>query len=187
MDRKRILHHIEQTLGPVSKGWKEGTKNQTIDVVLILNAPAEGLQTYCTIGLSEQKFMLSDKKSSVRLEIFLGCHQMDANEDLVWLLFHIANKLKSSNTALERGEVLNIGSSIFPKSSFSKLYVAAPTIYPEDFWALTETKPETIFVWLIPIADAEAEFISQNGWEKFESLLETFEGDIFDIERNLVV
>ncbi|MEV6873316.1 suppressor of fused domain protein [Amycolatopsis sp. NPDC051128] len=38
-------------------------------------------------------------------------------------------------------------------------------------------------VWIVPISRREAEFVSVNGWQRFESLLAEYDPDLLDLHR----
>jgi Suppressor of fused protein (SUFU) len=67
------------------------------------------------------------------------------------------------------------------------LYCGAPVYFSDEFHEIEDTDPPTILVWLIPITRAEAVFIAESAWERFEDALVESDPDLLDLERPSVI
>jgi hypothetical protein len=98
-----------------------------------------------------------------------------------------ANSIVSSGRGLLRGDVIGPSGPIILGSLLNSVYSAIPMIFPERFFVFEGTVPETIFPWVIPIHEDEANYIRANGWIKFEELLEQENPELWDLSRKSII
>ena len=71
---------------------------------------------------------------------------------------------------------------MFGGLEFSAVYCTSARHMPETL-EIIHGDPDLIYVWLIPIYPEEQRFCSEQGWEKFEELINSQQPDFFDLER----
>ena len=102
------------------------------------------------------------------------------------LLFQLAAGLIAHGRGLLRGEVIGPRGPLFGSGPMTALYAAIPVYLPEGF-AICDTGTVTVVMtWLVPITDAEADYVRTHGWSAFEEALVTEDPDLVNLSRNLV-
>lgn len=144
------------------------------------DAPDDGLVRYSTLGLSRHVIDLPDK--AVRQELVMCLQRRFAGNGIVSVLATVGEMLIARHQALLRGEVLRGSGSIPPGGSLDSLYAAAPVMLPDEFGTYP-SDPPTVFVWLVPIHDAEAALVATHGWLWFEQQLVERQPDLYDLRR----
>ena len=82
-----------------------------------------------------------------------------------------------ARSGLLRGQVIGPSGPIAPGATVDSFYCAPPVLFPETFGVYDATSPPTVFVWLLPVMSAEAEFIARRGWPAFEKALGEMQHD----------
>lgn len=175
--------HLERYLGPIARGWGGyAGKLAGIQVCLFEDRPIPGTVTYATLGLSRHTLEMPQGRQ-VRQELLLSVAQRFAADDLAKLLAYVAEGPVREHRALLRGEVVRLSHRLAPISRCNSLYVSTPVAFPDGLATYEDTQPATVFAWLIPIHEEEAEFVTRLGWNEFEDRLERADPDLFDLER----
>lgn len=179
--------HLEQHLGPITGGWSNSTEGDPLGVTLarFAGAPVAGASTYCTLGMSSVPLELDDRR--VRHELLAACWDRCFVSGLGGLLAGLSLQVTDRGVALRRGEVLRFGGPLFEGTQASALYAAEPAYFPPGLGVWRGSDPPTVIVWLVPIYDAEAEFVAEHGWDAFENLLQEGDPDLLDLQRAPVV
>jgi hypothetical protein len=85
------------------------------------------------------------------------------------------------------GDTLNIGHPWLHDSPFDHLVVTMPYPYGPNLEIAPKSANDARFLWLVPISAAEAEFIRNSGFDRFEDLIEESEVDVIDPHRRDLV
>lgn len=88
---------------------------------------------------------------------------------------------------LDVGSIVNIGRPWMDDSRMDHLLVSLPYSYgPGLEWAPPEAGGAR-FLWLLPIHKGEADFVRNNGLERFEEILDARQINILEVDRRSVV
>jgi hypothetical protein len=177
--------HLEQHLGPMERGWSS-VSSPSVQVRLFKGQPFDSIDTFVTLGLSDQVLAMSDGRS-VRQELLITITDDRPADVFAKLLLDVAERLREAGRALLRGEVVALKSRIIDESPACALYASMPVVFPEVLATLPDTSPPTVFVWLFPLLPAEVALVESAGWNDLEARLATAQPDLFDLARNAVV
>jgi hypothetical protein len=184
-----LIPHLEAHLGPIVGGWSEDNAGVRLPfhVVHFADAPASGLVTYSTLGLS--RHVLGQKTAGdVRQELLLIVRDREKSGRLVSALAALGELVAERHRAIPRGAAVPMGAPLLPGSLLDTFYVAEPVLLAPDFAVrLTATVPPTVFAWLVPIAASELALIDAHGWGWFEDRLAEQKRDLTDLHRAKVV
>lgn len=181
-----IIQHLETHLGEIDKGWNDTNSEHTIKVVKFENQPFENVITYSTLGLSNFVLPMIEDRTS-RQEFVFSAYKQFNNEYIASFLLTFAEHILSKNKALLRGEVIGPNAPIIWGTLLNSVYSAIPIVFENSFAVYDGTIPPTVFVWIIPLHEEEANYVRANGWVKFENLLETVDPDIWNLNRNSII
>lgn len=184
-ETRDVINHIEKFLGKMAWGYSiQGFDFITkIQVARFDNQPMQGATTFVTTGLSSKRLTQTDY-SNIRQELVF-CFRGDESlfEEIAKLLGLIASDVITSGQALIRGQVLGPAGPLFTKSTLKALYITYPVYFPEEFHKFLGSRPQTSFVWLVPIHSSENHYINTCGWSSFENALEVQDPDLLDLDR----
>ena len=100
------------------------------------------------------------------------------------VLQQVAAESIRRGSAYLAGEIIGPRGRLFSGSNFTALYVSPPVYFPSEFAeVLTENIGHVIFAWLVPIPTEEANYVTRNGWSKFEHILNRENPDLLDLCR----
>ena len=143
-----------------------------------------------TAGLSRYELASSSREGKhkhIHQELFIMLRDEDAPQNAPALLHQVVIERRDRGAAVLRGEVLIREGPVIPHTNFVALYCTVPVYYPEQMRTCQTEGVTVIFCWLLPITHSEYHFISENGWSRFEELLDQAQFDLFDLRRPSVV
>lgn len=123
----------------------------------------------------------------IRQELVFTAYRNFQSEQIASFLSTFAEYLVSANKALLHGDFIGPETPIIFGTVLNSIYSTVPMIFEEDFAVFHDSSPPTVFVWIIPIHEEEANYIRFNGWDKFEDLLEREDPELWDLTRVPVV
>lgn len=179
-----VADHLEHHLGKITRGWASNHDN-SVQVVEFRDQPERGARTLATLGLSLAPLAMP-KGRQVRQELLLCAWESYDSESLASVLGSVGDRVAASGNALLQGEVLGPGDPVCEGVSMRWFYVSIPVVYDAALGQFDGTTPSTVFAWLIPITDDEAEFVQTRGWSEFELLLERSEADLLELRRSSI-
>ncbi len=182
-----LVEHIEQFCGRILGGYTldENGEKAPFQVVRTEGGPVPGVQTICTLGLSN--FALASKHSGklIRHELVLLTRRNVESTNLAALVQQVGLEALTRSNAYLRGEVLGPRTSLTDNSTTTAFYLAQPVYFPDGFHVFTlDDDQQVVFVWLVPITTLEANFIENHGWERFEKELLKQNPDLLDFNRS---
>ncbi|MBU2714107.1 suppressor of fused domain protein [Zooshikella harenae] len=180
-----IIDHAEKFLGTINQGWKDST-GSGLQVASFCNTPFKGVNSYLSLGLNRHVLSISDTKS-IRHELIMAVNDGFSSPTIVNNILFVCESILDDHKALLRGQVVKLPSELASQLGFDALYCSIPIFWDDDFSEFSGSKPPVIIVLLIPIFNQEADFIHQNGWSKFEGLLDDKNPDLFSMNREPVV
>jgi hypothetical protein len=181
-----IIEHAEKFLGRISKGWKEDSSSDGLQVMCFKDAPFEAVDTFMTAGLSLHELKISGKKK-VRQELILPMSVTGSSDVVVSLLLFFCDLILRNHDAVLRGQIIQLPMGAAEKFGFDAVYCAIPVFMNDEFATFGGSQPPTVIVWMMPIYKSESDYVSANGWSKFENLLEKKEPDLFSLEREPII
>lgn len=181
-----LIEHLEHYLGKISEGWRDRNVNNRIQVVCFKNKPFEDIVTYSTVGLSNFELSMNNGRA-IRQELVCTAYRNFDGERIASFLSTFAESIISLNRALLRGDVIGPSAPIIFGSLLNSVYIAVPMIFDDGLFVLEDTVPETVFPWIIPVLEEEANYVRSNGWSKFEDLLERKNPELWDLHRASIV
>jgi hypothetical protein len=182
-ERDDLVQHLESYLGEIAGGWAKDAANERMpfQIVRFEESPEHGLTTYSTLGLSRHVLDLPTK--SVRQELVMTVDRVFATPSVVSVLTAVGELVLDRHRGLLRGEVLPPRGALVPSARLDALYAAAPVMLPNEFATLLGSNPPTVFVWLVPISNREADLVATHGWGWFEDQLVEQQPDLYDLDR----
>lgn len=181
-----IVEHVESILGPIDEGWRDERSESGIVAVRSRGQPYESASTYLTLGLSRHVLAMASGRD-VRQEFLFTADNRFEGAHIASFLQSFAEFVATEHRALLRGEVIGPSEPVIPGTRLNAVYAAIPVLHDKRLRTFEGTQPPTVFVWIIPIHDEEADFVRERGWEAFEDRLEAAEVDLCDLERESVV
>lgn len=188
----RLVDHLESYLGTIRCGWNELPDGGTAQfhVVEYEGLPSiKGCVAYSTLGLSNLPLAPSAKSGQlIRQELLLLARKSFGRENIPALVQQVAQEAIERNRAYLRGDVIGPRGAMFENTLLEAFYVASPVYLPEDFATCTlPTGDVAVIAWLVPITHAEAEYVHNVGWSRFEDILLAVDPDLLDFRRETVV
>jgi hypothetical protein len=181
---EQLRRHIDEYCGssPSALLVEEGLG---IRVATFEDTPTPGLVTSITIGLSGHVF---DQRSGKKLRQELMTCVDRRYQDLPWgeVLLSAGKIALSRHTAFMLGEVIGPAGPLFPEAPWCKataLLCSLPAFFDPEFAEIDLGDSPMVFVELIPITSAEAEWVQHHGWSAFFDRVNRGEIDILNLSR----
>ena len=149
------------------------------------NRPFAGVTTIATLGLSRHHLAPLNGKS-LHQELLMHLPMADQPRNAAGLLFQVAADLIARGRGLLRGEVVGPRGPLFGSGPMTALYAAAPGYLPAGFDTCDTGTGTVVMTLLVPITDAEADYVHARGWSAFEEALAAEGPDLADLSRNPV-
>ncbi|MBC6310978.1 suppressor of fused domain protein [Listeria sp. FSL L7-1582] len=187
-DNQQVAKHIFENVGGKSQviQYKDSNETSSIDIFMSEDKPQDGVTTYATISLSESSIGLvlgNDKE--LRAEFIGACgSNFDKFPNIISsCAFNIIN----DNFLCRPGTVYsNVVTEYYDDSEMKHILLTTPFLWEGLINIETEQKVVT-WLSLVPISEAELEYLNDNGSDALESLFEEKDIDIFDIYRESVL
>jgi len=176
-----ILEHYDQQLGtPDSKVRVriQGHPEVQLHLLEYRDVPCQDGIVLATLGLASSQ--LHDFKEEL---VFL-CYREFLSETLLSLVAAVAEEVAASQHPLYRGEVMQLATPLFEMAG---LYVYPPVYLSEDFEPIYVRNVPVHVAWLLPIHQAEIDWIKKFGAGAFASLLQERDPDLMDLTRLSIV
>ena len=181
-----IIEHAEKYLGKIDQGWKDKNSDLGIQIVSFRDNPDNEITTFLSLGLSSSVLDLN-KDKTVRQEFIFSTYSIFTPSLVVSFLMSLCEAIWVREKAVLRGEVISLSVELAHRIGFSAAYCTNPVFFDDEFSSFDDSSPPTIMVWIIPIYESEAAYIVNNGWERFEDLLEETDPDLCSLERDLII
>jgi hypothetical protein len=181
-----LIDHLENHFGEICRGWKDTDAKNHIRVVSFQNQPFEDIVTYATIGLSNVVLAMPSGKG-IRQELIFTAYRSFQGAQIASFLSTLGESISQSRKALARGDVIGPSAPIILGSPLNSIFSAIPMIFQESLAVFHEDVPPTVFVWVIPVHEEEANYIRGAGWEAFEDRLEQNNPELWDLHRTSVI
>ena len=185
-----VYEHLEVFAGEIVQGWPLDSKDNKLpfQVVQTAGGPRLGTTTFATLGLSN--FPLPADKTAhatklIRHELLMVVPTGAVPPNIVGVIQQAGLEALSRGAAYLRGELLGPKGEIFAGYEPKALYASLPVYFPDAFWTVAlDGTGDVAFVWLVPLLDKEAHYLSTHGWQDFESKLASEDPDLVDYARS---
>lgn len=180
---------LENHLGEIEYGWSKGGDGQKLpfQIVKFSRGPFAETVTYTTLGLSNEKLISPVSNKRVRQELVFISYKSVGDLNIPAIMQQVALSMLKNKKALLRGDVIGPHGDLFTGSELEALYVTLPVYFPDSFKTFIDSVDTPIVMsWIVPITPKEASFISADGWDRFESILEEVNPDLIDFKRKSI-
>ena len=160
----------------------EGRRNAPFQVGTYLDQPVEEAFTLATIGLSETP-QIGPESESVRQELLLCAWDGFRHDSLYSALFTAAQLVHDRGETANPGEVIEVPLPIAEGVSLRHFFVYLPIYHSDDLHSVPLGREAVEVLWLIPVTEAEAAYIEENGPQAFDELLGREDPDLMDLQR----
>jgi hypothetical protein len=179
----RLVEHIEKHLGEITQSWRV-PQLPGKQVLKFEGQPFAGVDTYCTLGLSNQEVHLASSKG-LRCELIFSIKSgKHGDEDIAALLLSLIEVIIDEKKGLLRGEVFHFQTSLPIGINNLYFYCAIPVFFEDEFAVCECESHPIVFIWLIPLQDDDACLIKAKGWNFFEEMLEKCDVQTFWIQMS---
>ncbi len=185
-----LPQHLEKYLGTIRSGWSQDADGRKVpfSVVDFAQGPRPKTVTFSTLGLSKTPLHSRTTGKTIHHELVIALPESMRQGPVPGILQQVGQGLIADGHALLRGDVIGPRGPLFSDSpKMEALYASPPVYFPDGFATYHDEDRDIVFVWLIPIARAEAEFIRTLGWNRFEDELVRANPDLTDPGRRTVV
>jgi hypothetical protein len=180
-----LIAHVEQHIGRISRG-SELSSDRGIQAVIVDGHPTLDATSYLTLGLSNH-VLTGPSGRQFRQELLGASYTRFAELNPDANLLTVAHDLLQAQRAASRGEVIGPAGPVVPGSSLEAYYCSLPAYFSGELTGFRGSVPATTFIWLVPISHAEAHYVWEHGWSKFEDLLVERDPDLLDLMRPSIV
>jgi len=180
-----LIQHLESYLGTIDVGWSRTADGEDLSfqVVRFGAGALPGCVVFSTLGLSSVALPSRESGKLVRHEFVMIVPERLQDGPVPGLLQQVGLEVMEAGSPLLRGDVVGPRGPLFAMSSMEALYASVPVYLPDDFAQVDDV----VFVWLVPVSQAEANFVAANGWSAFEDRLVEAGPDLIDVDRLSIV
>lgn len=187
-ENKAIAKYALAAFGgsPTVQAYHHDTEEYSVDILRCEDRPCQGVTSYSTLGLSDYPMYKDGEEfRPTRLEIAGACATADVS---------FANVLAGAAFCVMRtGRLCYPGSVLrgyvaeyFPSTTVPHLYFNAPFLWEDSLRTLDCGTKEVSWLLVVPISEAEYEYLMQHGDKALEDLFEQEQIDIFNLQRESV-
>jgi Suppressor of fused protein (SUFU) len=119
----------------------------------------------------------------VRIELLFAAYERYESSKIALFLLTFGQYAVSRERSLLRGDVIGPEKPVIPGVRSDSVYCALPVMFNPGLATFSESVPPTVFVWLMPITNLEADFVRARGWNAFEDCLARYQPDFWDMDR----
>lgn len=184
-----LIKHCEDHLGPISFGWSTDAAGARLpfQVALFERSPLPGVRVLCTLGLSNLPLRIGQGGRRLRQELVAMFRETDGPGSLPGVLQQLGTEALGIDTAYAPGDVIGPRGELRAGATVSAIYTALPVYLPDSFHVCRSTPEPVVFAWMVPITDAEADFVRARGRDAFEGALESVDPDLLNTSRESIV
>jgi len=183
-----IIEYVTKAMGGEPRIDRYGDKNEelNVDILSCPDRPQADLTSYSTIGLSDHPMPWGEGEFPTRLELAGVCES--GRDSFPNILASAAFCIIRSGCVYHPGAVLpNYVRLVYPATQLPHLYLTAPFYWEKDLHTLDCVTRKVSWLLAVPISESEYQYLREHGEKAFESLLETAQIDVSDLERSPTV
>lgn len=156
-----------------------------VNVFYAPDAPARGVASYGTIGLSNSPLFTQKGEAQHRLELVGAC--ASEVEHFPNALATVAMKIMGGHPAFPGAIFHGVIDTYKLSPTMSSMMLVDPFLWDDPFAAETLSAKTVAWLQAIPISKEEAQFAQANGADALTDLFVEEQIDVYDIERSSVV
>jgi Suppressor of fused protein (SUFU) len=182
-----LVEHLELFLGRIDSGTG-GDDTTPAGVQAIRfgpDRPFAGVTTWTTLGLSNHHLEQPNGRG-LHQELVMHVPTDREPPNIAGILFQVAEELIQRGRGLGRGEVLGPRGRLFSRGEMVALAAAPPLYLPDAFAVCDAPAAPIVLTWLVPLTEAEAEFVHARGWGALSEIFLAQDPDLSEIERGSV-
>ena len=181
-----VMQHIDTHMSGGGAALMDGAGNS---ILRYEDAPFVGATSFVSCAANQPISAMEDRgqQSHISQELVFAIKTQQCNDQTVQVFAALMEWLREQDAAFRYGEVIGPLDALFPDTDKQSLYVAMPTYFEEELAFCHATQPPTMFVWLVPVTEAERKYIVENGSDAFEVLLDEKNPDATDLKRACLV
>lgn len=185
----KTKRHLELNLGKaclLSSTKDDKGQKMPFQIATFSNQPSLGATTCSTIGMSDTPFKQEDG-SHVRHELFFCAHEQYINDEIYKILFSVGKELIQKKRSIKLGMLFEPKTQISKDFNLEIFWFFNPVYFPDRVHILETVEPAVHFAWMIPIYRTEANYIIQEGAQKFDELLLNKNPNLLDFQRDSII
>jgi hypothetical protein len=188
MDAELLRGYIEQGFGGESIPTAYGVEGAyRVHVIEGNEKPYPGFNSYSTFGLSKYELNGVKGKMPFRVELISG--SVSTVYNYAKILVAAADYFIQTKTCYGPGSLIQSGTTRaqigYPQ--MPHMYITIPAYWQHNFGGVKLSSYEVKFLCVFPISEKELRYCEKYGSDKFETLLEESEADVFNISRLSVI
>lgn len=180
------LKHITQHLGPAQAVWSRDAAGETLPFTVLHFSPqpVAGASTFLTHGLAETVLLLPGG-IPIRQELMLALYDGQVEPArAAEILLYLGSELLKGETALQYGGLAGPFAAPFGEAcDKTAFYLTPPNYFPDALAICPATSPPTLFLWAVPVTEAEGQFAYDAGGAAMEALLADANPDVLNVRR----
>lgn len=163
-----------------------GEKN-SIDILTCPDTPDDELNSYATLGLSEQPTLDADGNALDFGVELIAAFEAEAGEAAAMLstcAFTIRNELMPAYPGAVLPDILDLHEGL--SSTLSHVFLTDPFVWDEAMESISLATRTVAFLQVIPISDSEYAYWQENGAEALVDAFLQNQIDVYDLDRSPV-
>jgi hypothetical protein len=188
VENKSVAKYALKAFGgtPRVQAYHHDTEALSIDILRCDDRPVAGITSYSTIGLSDNQIFKDDREFPTRLELAGACATTDIS--FANILASVVFCIMRTRGFYAPGSVLQgYVREYYPSTTVPHLYLTAPFLWEDTLHTLELATRRVSWLLVVPISEAENDYLKECGEDKLEDLFEENQIDIFNLTRPSVL
>jgi hypothetical protein len=185
-ENRNLAKEIVAILGgnPSVREYFDDERKATIDIVTCADSPQDGINSYCTLALSDfPAFDADGKQLSFGIEIVSACESTAKTfvNALSTCAFNIIKDRMAVYPGVVFPRVLDLYRGL--STTLSHAFLTDPFLWDDAFVSRKLESKTVAFLQMVPISEQEFQFLLKNGANALEDEFERAQIDVYDINR----
>lgn len=184
-ENKQIAQYVAKKFGAEFRvvNIEHDDLELVMPVLSCADTPCRGVTSLSTVGLSDYGMLEGEDEYPVRIELVGACATLNY-EVFRLIIATAAFCILRSALLIEPGSALpNVVREYRPKTKLPHLYFTSPYLWETDLDSLEFSSKTVAFLQAIPISESEYKYLLDRGSDELETLFESEQIDVFDLER----
>jgi antitoxin YqcF len=189
-ENKKLAKDIVGIFGgkPSVRDYFDDERKAAIDILTCENAPQTGVNSYCTLALSDYRvYDGAGNQLSFGIELAAACETEAKSfvNALSTCAFNIIKDRMAVYPGVVFPRVLDLYDGL--SDTLSHAFLVDPFLWGDAFKSRKLETKTVAFLQMVPISDKEYQFLQENGADALEREFERKQIDVFNISRPSVV
>lgn len=188
-DSKAVARYAAAAFGgkPQVFQYLHDTEPLAINILSCADRPSDGIVSYSSIGLADYPMFLEDgTEFPTRVELAGACQSEYSKfaNIMATAAFHAIR----SKRLLFPGSVLKDHvKEYYAQTTVAHMFLTSPFLWQDTLKTLNLSSIKVSWLLIVPISDAECQYLLEKGDDALETLFEKHSIDIFDLDRPSVI